>query len=45
MVTRRKKLVILRRLLGWPHFKRFEQILSQVGTGSIQLSLFSVNGV
>lgn len=37
--------ISLRRLLGWPHFKRFEQILSQVGTGSIQLSLFSVNGV
>jgi len=37
--------ISLRRLLGWPHFNRFEQILSQVGTGSIQLSLFSVNGV
>lgn len=37
--------ISLKCLLGWPHFKRFEQILSQVGTGSVQLSLFSVNSV
>lgn len=43
-VTKRNKL-FPEHLLGWPHLRRFEQILSQVGTGSKQLSLFSVNGV
>lgn len=43
-ITRRKR-PFFKYLLGWPHLRRFEQILSQVGTGSKQLSLFSVNGV